>query len=140
VVGFAFASALFFGVYGFLMVWRQMALEDKKAKQQALWNQQDSREKREEALREQESWREWYGKVFLWAVLVFQFWFNAVGGFAGWAAVCFLSNEPFNAYGWRHLVAIFIAFVGVTGHLPEFSQILGQSVIALTRRLGVGGT
>jgi hypothetical protein len=69
------------------------------------------------------------------AYALFQFWFNAVGGFVGWVAVSFLWEEPFHSYGWRHLAVAVIAFSGVTGNLPYLSTGVRDALVGVGRRV-----
>jgi hypothetical protein len=75
-------------------------------------------------------------RLFLLTQLVFQFWFNAVGGFVGWIAVWFLWGSRFGDHGWKHLVAFVIAFVGITGNLPHLSTGIRAALGALAKRVG----
>jgi hypothetical protein len=105
--------AIFFGVYGFLMEWCQ-----------------------------QPAWRgvPWSSRFFAVFRLLFQLWFNAVGGFAGWVAVWFLWGSRFEDYAWRHLVALIIAFSGITGNLPYLSTSIRDAISGLGKRMaGAGG-
>jgi len=61
-----------------------------------------------------------------WAWWVHQFWFNFVGSLFGWAALWFLARKVWLCISTScpaqldlsDGLAIFMAFVGITGHLP----------------------
>jgi hypothetical protein len=72
--------------------------------------------------------------LYCLAELVFQFWFNFAGGFVGWMAVAFLWDTTFSEYGWRHFIAVVVAFVGVTGKLPHLSTGIRDALASLAKR------
>jgi hypothetical protein len=78
----------------------------------------------------------WAAKGFAIAELAFQFWFNFVGGFVGWVALAFLWSESFDAYGWKELLTVIIAFGGITGNLPHLSTAIREALVGLGKRLG----
>jgi len=61
-----------------------------------------------------------------WAWWVYQFWFNFVGSFCGWIALAAIIRNVCLAIGqakplapqWSDVALFFLAFIGVTGHLP----------------------
>lgn len=60
----------------------------------------------------------WDDKIPWW---VYQVWFNAVGAFVGWVAVYYLWSVPFDDFELKHLVALVIAYLGITGNIPQIS-------------------
>jgi len=52
----------------------------------------------------------------------YQFWFNFVGAFIGWAVVYYLWEIDISKFGIEHFVALFIAFLGITGNLPYVAR------------------
>lgn len=111
-VGIVFAS--FFGVRGALMTW--VLIRAKLPQRQV-------------------SDMPWPERVFALADVLFQFWFNAAGGFVGWIAAWFLWYVPFDDYGWKHLIVFVIAFIGVTGNLPHLSTGIREALGSLAKRI-----
>lgn len=57
---------------------------------------------------------------------IYQFWFNFVGSISGWMALAAIvrnlclvvdASKPFTP-GWSDAALFFLAFIGITGHLP----------------------
>ena len=57
-------------------------------------------------------------KIVWW---IYQVWFNALGTFIGWIAVCYLWSVPFKEFELKHLIALVVAYLGITGNLPQVS-------------------
>lgn len=70
--------------------------------------------------------------------LLFQIVFNAAGGLTGWVAVYFLWRIPVSEYELRHLVAVIIAFSGITGNLPYLSTGVREALGRLSKGGGHG--
>src|SRR5713101_1458001 len=51
--------------------------------------------------------------------IMHQVWFNFVGSAFGWAALYYVLRTGLWDFELKHFVALLIAFVGITGHLPE---------------------
>lgn len=77
------------------------------------------------------------------AALWHQRWFNFAGSVTGWLALyvmaakvhrCFLANCPAE-FGLGDAVACFIAFVGITGHLPYTAMGLIEGVRELAKKV-----
>jgi hypothetical protein len=112
----ALGFGAFFGVYGFFMV----LAGQRQAEDASPWHERSPLA----------------AKIFACVQLVFQFWFNFVGGFAGWLALAFLWNTPFDEYGWKELVTAIVAFIGITGNLPHLSTGIREALVSLGKRLG----
>jgi hypothetical protein len=52
---------------------------------------------------------------------VYQFIFNGLGAFTGWVALYFLLKPDIVEFDFRHFVALVIAYLGITGNLPQVS-------------------
>ena len=121
-VWIALVSAGFFGLYGLLMTWVIQRKEERELQRSEKPPWPEGQRPRPE-------------RLFSLAQLVFQLWFNAVGGIVGWMAVWFLWQSPFEEYGWTHLVVFIVAFVGVTGNLPFLSMGVRGALEGLTKRI-----
>lgn len=59
--------------------------------------------------------------TYPWAWWVYQWIFNGLGAFIGWVAVYFLWTADIRSFGFQHFVALVIAYLGITGNLPQVS-------------------
>jgi len=64
------------------------------------------------------------GKKLDW--FFYQFLFNFVGAFIGWVVVYYLWEIDISKFGIEHFVALFIAFLGITGNLPYWARYGGH--------------
>src|SRR5262249_57152509 len=104
-LGIALVSAGFFGVYGLLMTWVGQRENERELQQSKSPPWPKGRRPRHE-------------KLFSLARLIFEFWFNAAGGVAGWMAVWFLWRGPVGQDGGAPLIVFIFAVSCVTRHLP----------------------
>ena len=51
----------------------------------------------------------------------YQFWFNFLAGIVGWIMLYFLWHADFKNPSVGHFVALAIAFLGITGNLPQIA-------------------
>lgn len=112
---FGFGAGGFFGLYGFFMV-----LAGQVTQVPSPWRDSSPVPV----------------KIFGLLTLIFQFWFNFVGGFVGWVAVALLWSVPYDKYGWRELLTAIVAFVGITGYLPQHSTGLKDALAGVAKKVG----
>ena len=85
------------------------------------------------------------GRTAAWKF--YQYWFNFLGSFVGWIALGFLARKVYFCLqslcpaqvDLMDLLVIFVAFVGVTGHLPYTVMGLIQGINDLAKKIaGLG--
>lgn len=65
-----------------------------------------------------------------WVEVTHQVWFNVLGSLIGWSALYFLLDKVLHEggvsnFGAEHFVALVVAYLGITGHLPQVA-LLGR--------------
>lgn len=61
-----------------------------------------------------------------WVEVTHQIWFNALGLLIGWVAAYYLWETGISNFKTEHFVALIIAYLGITGHLPQ-AALLGRA-------------
>ena len=77
----------------------------------------------------------------------YQFWFNFLGSLVGWTTLWFLTRKVYSCLqiscpaqiDFMDLVTIFIAFVGITGHLPYTVMGLITGISELAKKIASAG-